>query len=163
MTLFCPERELEEAMGLYQTMVFRLAYSYTRSRSDAQDICQEVFLRYFCRRPPFASEEHRRAWLLRVTINRCRSLYRSAWWKRIVPLEKASPLAAPPPDDPALSQALDRLPVKYRTVIHLSCHEHMDTQEIAELLGVKPGSVRSQLSRGRAMLEELLKEEDADA
>ena len=62
MTLFCPERELEEAMGLYQTMVFRLAYSYTRSRSDAQDICQEVFLRYFCRRPPFASEEHRRAW-----------------------------------------------------------------------------------------------------
>ena len=61
------------------------------------------------------------------------------------------------------AEALDRLPAKYRTVIHLSCHEHMDTQEIAVLLGVKPGSVRSQLSRGRAMLEELLKEEETHA
>ena len=70
MKLLCPASELEEAMGRYETMVFRLAYSYTRSRHDAQDVCQEVFLRYFCSRPIFASEEHRRAWLLRVTVNR---------------------------------------------------------------------------------------------
>ena len=98
-----------------------------------------------------------------MTINRCRSLYRSAWWKRIVPLEHASGLSTPPPKDPVLTEALDRLPVKYRTVIHLSCHEGLDTQEIAALLGVKPVSVRSQLSRARTMLEELLKEGDAHA
>lgn len=152
---------MEEAIRRHGAAVYRLAWAYMRTPHDADDVFQDVFLCYAEKAPEFMSEEHRRAWLLRVTINRCRSLYRSAWWKRIVPLEKASPLTAPPPDDPALSQALDRLPVKYRTVIHLSCHEHMDTQEIAELLGVKPGSVRSQLSRGRAILEELLKEGDA--
>ena len=78
MTLLCPASELEEVMKRYQNMVFRLAYSYTRSRSDAQDMCQEVFLRYFRKRPRFDSEEHRKAWLLRVTLNRARSHVSSA-------------------------------------------------------------------------------------
>lgn len=152
---------MEEAIRRHGAAVYRLAWIYMHSPHDADDVFQDVFLRYAEKAPDFQSEEHLRAWLLRVTINRCRSLYRSAWWKRIVPLDKAAELVSPPPEDPALSQALDRLPVKYRTVIHLSCHEHMDAQEIAELLGVKPVSVRSQLSRARTMLEELLKEEDA--
>ena len=91
MRLFCSASELEEVMGRYQTMVFRLAYSYTRSRSDAQDLCQEVFLRYFCSRPPFASEEHRRAWLLRVTVNRCKTHLTSWWVRRRCPWMTASP------------------------------------------------------------------------
>lgn len=152
---------MEEAIRRHGAAVYRLAWIYMRSPHDADDVFQDVFLRYAEKAPDFQSEEHRRAWLLRVTINRCRSLYRSAWWKRVVPLDKAAELAAPPPEDPALAQALDRLPAKYRTVIHLSCHEGMSAQEIAALLGIKPVSVRSQLSRARAMLEELLKEGDA--
>lgn len=151
---------MEEAIRRHGAAVYRLACAYMHSPHDADDVFQDVFLRYAEKAPDFMSEEHRRAWLLRVTINRCRSLYRSAWWKRIVPLENASSVASPPPDDRALSQALGRLPVRYRTVIHLACHERMDTQEIAELLGLKPVSVRSQLSRARTMLEELLREDD---
>ncbi|MBQ2953964.1 MAG: sigma-70 family RNA polymerase sigma factor [Clostridia bacterium] len=134
-----------------------------RNPHDADDVFQDVFLRYAERAPAFRDDNHRRAWLLRVTINRCRSLQRSAWFRRIVPLEHAGSVSSPPPADPALSQALDSLPAKYRTVVHLSCYEHMDAQEIAELLGVKAVSVRSQLSRARAMLRELLKEEDEHA
>lgn len=154
---------MEDAIRRHGTAVYRLAFSYMRNPHDADDVFQDVFLRYAEKAPAFRDEDHRRAWLLRVTINRCRSLYRSAWWKRIVPLEQAGGLLTPPPEDPVLAGALDRLPVKYRTVIHLSCHEHMDAKEIAELLGVKPVSVRSQLSRARMMLEELLKEGDAHA
>lgn len=152
---------LEQVIRRYADMVYRLALARLSSPADAEDVFQDVFLRYAEKAPTLRDDDHLRAWLLRVTINRCRSLYRSAWWKRIVPLEHARELAAPPPDDPALAEALDRLPVRYRTVIHLSCHEHMDTQEIAELLDIKPVSVRSQLSRARAMLEKLLKEGDA--
>ena len=154
---------MEDAIRRHGTAVYRLAYAYMRSPHDADDVFQDVFLRYAEKAPAFRDDEHRRAWLLRVTINRCRSLYRTAWWKRIVPLEHASGLSTLPPEDPVLTEALDRLPVKYRTVIHLSCHEGLDTQEIATLLGVKPVSVRSQLSRARTMLTELLKEGDAHA
>ena len=149
---------MEDAIRRHGTAVYRLACAYLRNPHDADDVFQDVFLRYAEKAPAFRDDDHRRAWLLRVTINRCRSLQRSAWWKRIVPLEQAVGASSPPPEDPALSQALDRLPVKYRTVIHLSCHEGLDTQEIAGLLGVKPVSVRSQLSRARAMLEALLEE-----
>lgn len=152
---------MEDAIRRHGIAVYRLAFAYMRSPHDADDVFQDVFLRYAEKAPPFRDDDHRRAWLLRVTINRCRSVYRSAWWKRIIPLEHAGAIAVPPPDDPALAEALDRLPAKYRTVIHLSCHEGLDTQEIAALLGVKPVSVRSQLSRARTMLKALLEEGDA--
>ena len=152
---------MEEAIRRHGTAVYRLAYAYMRNPHDADDVFQDVFLRYAQKAPAFRDGAHVRAWLLRVTINRCRSHYRSQWWKRMLPLEHAATVASPPPDDPALAQALDRLPAKYRTVIHLSCFEHLDMQEIAALMGVKPASVRSQLSRARAMLNELLREDDA--
>lgn len=155
MTLFCPERELEEAMGLYQTMVFRLAYSYTRSRSDAQDICQEVFLRYFCRRPPFASEEHRRAWLLRVTVNRCKSHLSSWWVRRTVPLDDRIPM--PEPEYQELDEVLRRLPEKDRLVIHLFYYEDCTTREIARMMHCTEGAVRTRLTRARQRLGDLLK------
>ena len=155
MTLFCPERELEEAMGLYQTMVFRLAYSYTRSRSDAQDICQEVFLRYFCRRPPFTSEEHRRAWLLRVTVNRCKSHLSSWWVRRTVPLDDRIPM--PEPEYQELDEVLRRLPEKDRLVIHLFYYENCTTREIARMMHCTEGAVRTRLTRARQRLGDLLK------
>lgn len=152
---------MEDAIRRHGTAVYRLACACMHNRHDADDVFQDVFLRYAEKAPAFNDDEHCRAWLLRVTINRCRSLYRSSWWRRMIPLERAGTLSTSPPDDPALEQALDRLPVRYRTVLHLSCFEGMDAQEIAELLGVKPVSVRSQLSRARALLETLLKEGDS--
>lgn len=151
---------MEEMIRVHGSAVYRLAYAIMRNPHDADDVFQDVFLRCAEKAPAFRDEEHCRAWLLRVTINRCRSHYRSAWWKRIVPLDAAAHVAAPAPDDPALMQALSRLPAKYRTIIHLSCHEGLETQEIAALLSIKPASVRSQLSRARSMLTALMKEED---
>ena len=155
MTLFCTAPELEEVMGRYETMVFRLAYSYTRSRSDAQDLCQEVFLRYYCRRPIFASEEHRRAWLLRVTVNRCKSHLSSWWVRRTVPLDDR--ISMPEPEYLELDEALRRLPEKDRLVIHLFYYEDCSTREIAKLTLSTEGAVRTRLTRARQQLGRFLK------
>ena len=154
MRLFCSASELEEVMGRYQTMVFRLAYSYTRSRSDAQDLCQEVFLRYFCSRPPFASEEHRRAWLLRVTANRCKTHLTSWWVRRTVPLDDRIPM--PEPEPLALDEALRQLAEKDRLVIHLFYYEECSTQEIARMMRTTEGAVRTRLTRERQRLGKIL-------
>ena len=154
MRLFCSASELEEVMGRYQTMVFRLAYSYTRSRSDAQDMCQEVFLRYFCSRPPFASEEHRRAWLLRVTVNRCKTHLTSWWVRRTVPLDDRIPM--PEPEPLALHEALRQLAEKDRLVIHLFYYEECSTQEIARMMRTTEGAVRTRLTRARQRLGKIL-------
>ena len=142
-------------MGRYQTMVFRLAYSYTRSRSDAQDLCQEVFLRYFCSRPPFASEEHRRAWLLRVTVNRCKTHLTSWWVRRTVPLDERIPM--PEPEPLALDEALRQLAEKDRLVIHLFYYEECTTREIARMMRTTEGAVRTRLTRARQRLGDILK------
>ena len=154
MRLFCSASELEEVMGRYQTMVFRLAYSYTRSRSDAQDMCQEVFLRYFCSRPPFASEEHRRAWLLRVTVNRCKTHLTSWWIRRTVPLDDRIPI--PEPEPLALDEALRQLAEKDRLVIHLFYYEECSTREIARMMRTTAGAVRTRLTRARQRLGKIL-------
>lgn len=154
MRLFCSASELEEVMGRYQTMVFRLAYSYTRSRSDAQDLCQEVFLRYFCSRPPFASEEHRRAWLLRVTVNRCKTHLTSWWVRRTVPLDDRIPM--PEPEPLVLDEALRQLAEKDRLVIHLFYYEECSTQEIARMMRTTEGAVRTRLTRARQRLGKIL-------
>lgn len=148
---------LEQVIRTYADTVYRLAYAHMRNPADADDVFQDVFLKYAEKAPSFASEEHRRAWLIRVTVNRCRSHYRSNWWKRITPLEDAVHAAAPAPEDPMLDEALDKLPPKYRTVIHLHYFENYDTSEIAALTGQRASTVRAQLTRARRMLEELLK------
>ena len=145
MNLLCPASELEEAMDRYETMVFRLAYSYTRSRSDAQDLCQEVFLRYFCSRPIFASEEHRRAWLLRVTVNRCKS-HLSSWW-----------VHRPAQEYLELDLALEQLKEMDRLVLHLFYYEDCTTRQIAKILHCTEGAVRTRLTRARDRLGDLLK------
>lgn len=155
MRLFCPASELEEVMDRYETMVFRLAYSYTRSRSDAQDMCQEVFLRYFCSRPLFASEEHRRAWLLRVTVNRCKRHLGSWWVRRTVPLDDRIPM--PEPEDLQLDEALRQLPEKDRLVIHLFYYEDCSTRQIAKLMHCTEGAIRTRLTRARQRLGDILK------
>lgn len=146
-----------DAVRQYGDMVYRMALAQTRSRHDADDIFQEVFLRYHHAAPAFASEEHRRAWLLRVTVNCARSLFTAPWRQRWVPLEDV--YACEAPEESAVDGALARLPEKYRAVVHLYYYEGYGTEEIAEILGRSPSTVRAQLTRARQKLQKLLKEE----
>lgn len=153
----CTASELGEVMDTYAAMVYRLAYSQLRSSADADDISQEVFLRYYQKRPRFTSEEHRRAWLLRVTINRTRSYVTSAWFRHTVPLEEC--VSFPEPEEQHLDEALRQLPAKDRTLLHLFYYEALSIREISGLLGRKESTVRTQLTRARQRLAKIVKGE----
>lgn len=149
--------DTKSAVERYGAMVYRLAYAQLRSRQDADDVFQEVFLRYHRAAPPCESETHRKAWLLRVTANCAKSLAASPWKRRSVPLEDV--YAYDQPEESGLDDALSRLPPKYRAVIHLYYYEGYGTEETARILGRKPSTVRAQLTRARHILARLLKEE----
>lgn len=157
---FAPEEDAGEIVERYADMVYRLAYAQTRSKSDAEDVFQDVFLQYLKKAPAFESEEHRRAWLLRVTVNYCKRLWRSAWRRHTVPLEETIPFRQP--DESALYETLGRLPKKYRLVLHLFYYETMSAEEIARTLNAKPSTVRTWLTRARRRLKHLIEEEEAE-
>lgn len=142
-------------MENYSNTVYRLAYSQLRSSTDADDIYQEVFLRYFQKRPRFESEEHRKAWLLRVTINRAKSFAASPWRRHNVPLEDRINFRQE--DEQSLDEALRCLDEKDRVLLHLFYYEQLSTRDIAELLNRKESTVRTQLTRARQRLGTILK------
>lgn len=147
----------EQLVRCYGDMVYRLAYAQTRCRSDADDIFQEVFLRVVRGCPPFDSEAHEKAWLIRVTLNCLKSHWRMAWRRHDVPLDDRIPF--PAPEDGALDDALRCLPPKYRTAVHLFYYEGYTAEEIARIAGEKPSAIRTRLTRARAQLREQLKGE----
>ena len=145
------------AVDRWGPAVYRMAYALTPSRHDADDLFQEVYLRYHRSAPSFQSEAHEKAWLLRVTANCAKSALTAPWRRRTVPLEDV--YAYSDPMESAVAEALAILPGKYRAVLHLFYYEGYQTEEIARILGRSPATVRSQLTRARQKLRELLKED----
>ena len=138
--------------------VYRLAYARTGSRADAEDVMQEVFLRLVKAGPDFDSEEHAKAWLLRVASN-CANLFRLPWRKREEPLDEN--LSAPErPEEGSVTQAVLSLPARYRIPIHLYYYEGYSVAEIANILGRSEGTVKSRLFRARDLLRNQLREEE---
>lgn len=144
----------------YFDMIYRLALSQSGTMHDAEDITNEVFLKYISSNKDFESEEHIKAWLIRVTINRTKSLFTNSWFKKTVPLEESIP-ADMPEDESEVYCAVMKLPQKYRAVIHLFYYEDLKTAEIADTLNIKESTVRSQLLRARAMLKQFLEGDES--
>ena len=143
----------EEAFRKYADRVFAAAYSVCRDRTDADDVVQDVFLRYHSPARDYRDDDHLRAWLLRAAINRSRDLRRAFWRRnRVAWTEDLAALAFPEPEDSLLFEAVMALPEKYRLALHLFYYEAYDLREIAQLLDCREGTVKSWLSRGRARL-----------
>ncbi len=154
----------EEVIRRNSDMVYRLAYSLVKTRADADDIFQEVFLRYMQNAPAFQWAEHEKAWFLRVTMNCCKNFWKSPWTRRRVALEREEMeqggLSCELDDDSAaLVDAVKQLSKKYRIVIHLFYYEELSIEEIAKLTNAKASTVRTRLTRARRQLRSLLKEE----
>lgn len=138
----------------YRDDVYRLAVCYTRSREDAEDVCQTVFLKLMEQKNFQPGRE--KQWLLRVTANECKNLLRSHWWKTTVPMDES--LSVEPPQVNETLQAVLSLDPKYRVVVYLHYYEMLSTQEIAALLHITRSAVTTRLSRGRQLLKTKLQE-----
>ncbi|MDI9469083.1 MAG: sigma-70 family RNA polymerase sigma factor [Bacillota bacterium] len=172
--------DFDAVMTRFGDMVYRLALSHTGHREDAEDVAQDVFLRYVDNCGRIESPEHCRAWLLRVTVNCCHSLHRRADRRRRAtmsdeleallakPQSGEDPLRATFANDPEaeledtaeldaadrerLRRALLGLSERYRSALYLFYYEELSVAEIADLMGAAQGTVKSLLSRGRKQL-----------
>ena len=152
------ERALSEAMARHKDRVFRLAVSCLHRHADAEDILQEVFIRYYRSAPEFENEEHEKAWLIRVTVNACISLLRSPWRRVVGPLSESTP--APEAERQWVIELVRRLPTRQAAVIHLHYYEDYSVREIASILHISEGTVKSRLSRARRRIGEMIEEEE---
>lgn len=150
---------IEEIIDRYQSMVYGLALARTGSASDADDVFQEVFLAYYQSGKTFRDEEHRRAWLLKTTVNLSRRFTASTWRKKTVPLDHREdvPVLFQEPEENLVWEAVRSLEEIYRLPIYLHYFQELSTEEIGKALSLRPGTVRMRLSRGRDKLRELLK------
>lgn len=150
---------VSDVIDRYQTTVYGLALARLGSPADADDVFQEVFLAYFQSGKTFRDEEHRKAWLLRTTMNLCRRVTHSSWRKKTLPLEEEQlpPLPFREPEENQVWQALTSLEESYRLPLYFFYFQELSTQEIAHALSLRPGTVRMRLSRGREQLRALLK------
>ena len=157
--------EVRAIIGKYSDMVLKIAYQNTRDLQESEDIVQEVFLALFSR-PLIKDEEHLKAWLIRVTLNKSRSFLRSAR-RKVLPLDESLAPAerlAPEPSfarDEVLEQ-LFSLPEAERNALYLHYYEGYSAKEIGKFLKRSENAVYILLSRGRAKLKELLKEDEDD-
>lgn len=141
----------------YFDMVYRLAFSRTKDSDHADDVCQDVFYKFLKTDKEFETEEHLKAWLIRVTINQSKSIFTNSWFKKTVPLsEKEDELIFTTPEKNDLYHVIKKLPQKYATVIHLFYYEDLPVAKIAQILDMKETTVKSHLHRARNMLKELL-------
>jgi len=136
----------------YSDQLLRVAYSLLNSVPDAQDVCQEALLKRLDRTGSFESQEHERAWLIRVTINLCKNLRRSPWRTRTVGLDTVAEQPAFQPQEGGVLEEIQRLPAKYREVLVLYYYMGYDSNEIAEMLGIRADAVRARMSRARQKL-----------
>lgn len=155
------------AIRAHGDAVYRLAFARCRSKADAEDIFQTTFLRHFAANRNFNDAEHEKAWLLRVCINACKDLQKSAWRTKVdaMPEGYDAPDAAAAhetsPQEEAIARAMQALSPDQRTVVHLHYFEDLPTGAIAQMLGMRPATVRSHLHRARiAMKKELASNPD---
>ena len=142
-----------EAFNKYSDMVYRLAFARVKNKYDADDILQEVFLRFIKSKDKVNNEEHAKALLIRITINCSKSMLTSSWFKKTEALSEN--LSVTMPENDTLEAVL-RLPQKYRTVIHLHYYCGFSVEEIGKILDHNPSTVKSQLHRARMKLKTYL-------
>ncbi len=157
------KQQLNILIERYRDNLFAAAFNVCKNAADADDIVQETFLQYYITTKKFESEQHIRAWLIRVAINKAKNINMSFWRQHKLPLEDyMETLTFETPEDETLFETVLSLPEKYRIVIHLYYYEDYSIREIAGVLKISESNVKVRLSRGRRLLRKTLKEDWED-
>ncbi len=153
------EQEFCEQYEKYKNTVYSVIFNYVQNTEDTADLLQEVFLKLYATDTEFTGEEHRKAWLIRVSVNLCKNHLRSVKRRKNVALEEDIPYFDKQEDNELL-KVVWGLPEKYRIPIHLFYYESYSIRDIANVLDIPEATVKIQLKRGREKLSKILKKED---
>lgn len=142
----------DEAVRKYAQTVQSVCIVRLRSLADAEDCMQNTFIKLYTKAPDFKSEEHLKAWLLKVAINECNQFFRAN--RRHLSLDEIHDIPLPQSlDELDISWALMKLEPKYREVLYLYYGERYTSEQIAKILGKNHNTVRTMLRRGREKLK----------
>lgn len=151
------EQEVNRAIERYSNTVLRLCMIHLKNYADTEDIFQTVFLKYVLSSVLFESEEHEKAWFIRVTINACKDLLKSFFRSRTAPLDEIMEQPARlPPDHREVLEAVLSLPQKYRDVVYLHYYEDYTAPQISRILGKNVNTIYTLLNRSKQLLREKL-------
>lgn len=158
------QEKYRQLANLYLDDVYRVAYSGCRNRQDAEDITQEVFVALLKYKGEFENDEHAKFWLIKVTANKCKSMWRTPWKNRVDLSDEELPVKSQEwtSDQEELYLALRKLQPKYAQCVHLYYFEEMKTKDIAKMLGISETAVSTRLQRAREKLKSFLGKEQFD-
>ncbi len=145
------------AVEKYADMVRRICFLYLRNYADVEDVFQEVFLKFMLNADSLQDERHQRAWLCRVTFNKCKDLCKSFWRKKVVSIEEMD-IPCESPRQGELMRAILQLPSGYKELVYLHYYEDRTVPEISEILHKNPNTVYSRLRRAKEKLKQKMEE-----
>lgn len=150
---------IEMLIEKYKNNIYAVAFNICKNKYDAEDVVQDTFIQYLSHKKDFQSEQHIRAWIIRVAINKAKNKNNLFFRRNSLPLEDyMETLTFESDESHELFEAVMKLPEKYRIVIHLFYYEDYSVQEIADILKITQSNVKVRLSRGRLSLRKTLKE-----
>lgn len=147
------EKDIREAVIKYSDILYRICIVILCNEQDAQDAIQETFCRYLEKKPEFRDKEHEKAWLIRVATNISRDMIRFRIRHPKVSIDDVENTLVAPEQKEILKELLE-LPVKQKTVIYLYYVEGYHIKEIADILGITEGAVKTRLLRGRRQMRD---------
>ncbi len=149
------QKDIINLIEKYSNMVYRIAVVRVKTKEEAEDIYQEVFLKLSDKMPKFKSEAHEKAWIIRVTINISNNYLKSAWKRKVVGLDE-NVQAEESNDISNVYSEVSKLPEDYKIVIYLYYYEGYKVSEISNILEKKENTVKTWLSRARELLRQKL-------
>lgn len=154
-------KTIQDIVYNYSDLLIRIAFQNTRSMANAEDLVQDVYIKLMKHRKEFESEEHVKAWLIRVLINRCKDYHRSAWIRKVVPMHEQMEFLAPAEQE--MMEEIFMLKPEERNIVYLFYYEGYGIKEIAEMLNLNGNTVSSKLVRARKKLKNYLMEGEMEA
>lgn len=147
-------KEIENVIEKYSDMVYRIALTRCGTIENAEDIYQDVFIKFSEKMPVFQNEEHEKAWFIRITLNLSKNLKLSAWNKKVINLDENIEFQTKEETD--VFSVVCELPTNYKTVIYLMYYEGYKVKEIAKIMRKQEGTIKTWLYRAREILKNKL-------
>ena len=150
--------EFNDKYALYKNIIYSIAYTYVHNVTDADDITQDVFMKYLNSDSVFQTLDNEKYWIIRVTINTCKS-YLTKYWKKNVVLDDdyVNRIPSEEKEEDDMFECVFKLPHKYKEVIVLYYYENLSTDEISKTLMITKSNVKKRLERARNILRKKVK------
>lgn len=162
------DERLCEAIDQYGNYLLRLLYAIVKDEKKAEDIVQEVFIRYYIKLDKFEGRSSVKTYLYRIAINECHNYFQSWAYRKVQFVNLLSHLQVKSPEEYVLNKEsesnlvklIETLPLKYREAIWLHYYAELSVTEIGEVLGCSPNTIKTRLVRGRKLAKIAIEEEE---